>query len=325
MDENKNETVPVFAQDIPRYKKFVELVKFITQAVGDANIPMASKAITYYLLLSLFPAFIILGNLIPLLHLDRPTVVSYVEFILPENLHDTFIPVIEKVITSSNTGILSVGIIVALWAMSRGLNTAQLSMNQAYGLDINSLFVNQTFLNYIIRRGLAFIMTFFLIVIAVAVIIVFTFGQTVLNWLISLIEVKGLQTALDEFMRWKWPLAIVIMFLIVFALFYFLPNVQLKLHYVLLGTIITTAGILILSQLFSYYLKYFGSAWDNYGTIGAIIIFLLWINMSVTIFLFGNAVNVGFAEASKGPYLRKNTGRLSTYLRMYENNRQGDK
>jgi len=235
MDENKNETVPVFAQDIPRYKKFVGLVKFITQAVGDANIPMASKAVTYYLLLSLFPAFIIVGNLIPLLHLDRPTVVSYVEFILPENLHNTFIPVIEKVITSSNTGILSVGIIVALWAMSRGLNTAQLSMNQAYGLDINSLFVNQTFLNYIIRRGLAFIMTFFLIVIAVAVVIVFTFGQTVLNWLISLIEVKALQTALDEFMRWKWPLAIVIMFLIVFALFYFLPNVQLKLHYVLLG------------------------------------------------------------------------------------------
>lgn len=317
MDENNNEELPIFKQSIPRRQKFVGFVKCVAQAVSDANIPMASKAVTYYLLLSLFPAFIIVGNLIPLLHLDRPTIVSYIEFILPENLHEYFIPVIEKVITSSNTGILSAGIVVALWAISRGLNTAQLSMNQAYGLDINSLFANQTFLNYIIRRGLAFIMTFFLIVIAVAVIIVFTFGQIFLNWLISLIELQALQTVLDEFMRWKWPLAIVIMFLIVFALFYFLPNVHLKLHYILLGSVIATTGMLLLSQIFSYYLKYFGSAWDNYGTIGAIIIFLLWINMSVTIFLFGNAVNVGFAEASQGPYLRKNTGRLSTYLKLH--------
>ena len=321
MDENKNKPIPIFEQSISRRQKFIGFVKCVAQAVSDANIPMASKAVTYYLLLSLFPAFIIVGNLIPLLHLDRPTVVSYIGFILPENLHEYFIPLIEKVITSSNTGILSVGIVVALWAISRGLNTAQLSMNQAYGLDINSLFVNQTFLNYIIRRALAFIMTFFLIVIAVAVIIVFTFGQIFLNWLIDLIELQALQTVLDEFMRWKWPLAIVIMFLIVFALFYFLPNVHLKLHYILLGSVIATTGMLGLSQIFSYYLKYFGSAWDNYGTIGAIIIFLLWINMSVTIFLFGNAVNVGFAEASQGPYLRKNTGRLSTYLKSHETNK----
>ncbi|APX72163.1 YihY/virulence factor BrkB family protein [Companilactobacillus allii] len=321
MDENKNKSIPIFKQPISRTQKLIGFIKCVAQAVGDANIPMASKAVTYYLLLSLFPAFIIVGNLIPLLRLDRPTVVSYIEFILPENLHEYFIPVIEKVITSSNTGILSAGIVVALWAISRGLNTAQLSMNQAYGLDINSLFANQTFLNYIIRRALAFIMTFFLIVIAVVVIIAFTFGQIFLNWLISLIELQALQTVLDEFMRWKWPLAIVIIFLIVFALFYFLPNVHLKLHYILLGSIIATTGMLALSQIFSYYLKYFGSAWDNYGTIGAIIIFLLWINMSVTIFLFGNAVNVGFAEASQGPYLRKNTGRLSTYLKLHEINK----
>lgn len=312
------DNTPIFKQPISIKDKFIGFVKCIAEAMGNTNIPMASKAVTYYILLSLFPAVIIVGNLIPLLHLDRKSVVGYIEFILPKDLHSYLIPTIEKVLTSSNKGILSVGIVLALWAISRGLNTAQMSMNESYGLDINSIFVEQTFLNYIIRRMLAFIMTFALMFVAVAVIIVFTFGQIFLNWIVPLL---GMDPGfLYAFGTWKWPLAIVIMFLIVFALFYFLPNVRLKVHYVLLGTLIASVGMLTVSQLFSYYLKYFGAAWDNYGAIGAIIVFLLWVNMSVTIFLFGNAINVGFAEASEGSVI-KNTGKLTSYLRLHEKRR----
>ncbi|MFC6324138.1 YihY/virulence factor BrkB family protein [Companilactobacillus baiquanensis] len=312
------DNTPIFKQPISIKDKFIGFVKCIAEAMGNTNIPMASKAVTYYILLSLFPAVIIVGNLIPLLHLDRKSVVGYIEFILPKDLHSYLIPTIEKVLTSSNKGILSAGIILALWAISRGLNTAQMSMNESYGLDINSIFVEQTFLNYIIRRMLAFIMTFALMFVAVVVIVIFTFGQIFLNWIVPLLGIDS--GFLDAFSTWKWPLAIVIMFLIVFALFYFLPNVRLKVHYVLLGTVIASVGMLAVSQLFSYYLKYFGSAWDNYGAIGAIIVFLLWVNMSVTIFLFGNAINVGFAEASEGSVI-KNTGKLTSYLRLHEKRR----
>ena len=315
MEKNKQQ-VPLFKQPISRKEKLTGFVKSVTQAMTDSNIPMASKAITYYILLALFPAVIVVGNLIPLLRLDKPTVISYIEFILPDDLHHYLLPTIVKVLSNSNKGILSVGIIVALWAISRGLNITQMTLNEAYGLDVNSLFVEKTFLNYIIRRGLAFVTTVMLLMIGMAAIITFTFGQLFLNWLIPLLRVNS--RILDEFTRWKWPFAIVIMFLIVFALFYFLPNVHLKFYYIITGTIITSIGLLGLSQLFSYYLKYFGSAWDNYGAIGAIIVFLLWMNMSVTIFLFGNAINVAFAESIGGPYLRISTGRLTSYLQSHE-------
>ncbi len=315
MDDNKQQ-VPLFKQSVKKREKFIGFIKYVTQAMSDSNVPMASKAITYYILLSLFPAVIIVGNLIPLLRLDKPTVISYIEFILPDDLHHYLLPTIVKVLSNSNRGILSVGIVVALWAISRGLNIVQMTMNEAYGLDVNSLFVEKTFLNYIIRRGLAFFTTLMLLLVGVAAIVTFTFGQVFLNWLIPLLHVNS--RWLDEFARWKWPFAIVIMILIVFALFYFLPNIRLKFYYIITGTIITSIGLLGLSQLFSYYLKYFGSAWDNYGAIGAIIVFLLWVNMSVTIFLFGNAINVAFAESLGGPYLRKSTGRLTSYLQSHE-------
>ncbi|MFH5811201.1 YihY/virulence factor BrkB family protein [Companilactobacillus sp. FL22-1] len=315
MEENKP-AVPLFKQNIAKREKLTGFIKYVTQAVTDSNLPMASKTITYYILLSLFPMIIVVGNLIPLLHMDKPTVVSYIEFILPDDLHHYLMPTIVKVLSSSNKGILSVGIVVALWAISRGLNIAQMTMNEAYGLDVNSLFVEKTFLNYIIRRGLAFVTTLLLIVVGVAAIVTFTFGQLFLNWLIPLLRVNS--RLLEEFTRWKWPFAIVIMFLIMFALFYFLPNIHLKFYYILTGTVITSIGVLGLSQLFSYYLKYFGSAWDNYGAIGAIIVFLLWVNMSVTIFLFGNAINVAFAQAIGGPYLRISTGRLTSYMQSHE-------
>jgi len=314
--DDKKQQVPLFKQPISKRKKFIGFVKYVTQSMSDSNIPMASKAITYYILLALFPAIIIVGNLIPLLHLDKPTVISYIEFILPDDLHHYLLPTIIKVLSSSNKGILSVGIVVSLWAISRGLNIAQMTMNEAYGLDVSNLFVEQTFLNYVIRRGLAFVTTLMLLLTGVAAIVTFTFGQLFLNWLLPLLRLNS--HLLDEFTRWKWPFAIVIMLMIVFALFYFLPNIHLKFKYIIAGTIITSIGLLALSQLFSYYLKYFGSAWDNYGAIGAIIVFLLWVNMSVTIFLFGNAVNVGFAEGYGGPILRRSTGKLTSYLRSHE-------
>ncbi|MFD1472790.1 YihY/virulence factor BrkB family protein [Companilactobacillus mishanensis] len=316
MKEKEHLETPIFKRQISLTEKVVKFSKCIGSAMGDSNIPMASKAITYYILLALFPAVIIVGNLIPLLRLNRPTVIEYIEFILPKDLHSYLMPLIIKVLSESNNGILSIGVVLAVWAISRGTNIAQMSMNQAYGLDVTSLFDERTFFNFIIRRALAFLITFVMLIAAVAVIGIFTFGQAFLNWLIPLV---GLDAGfLNEFSRWKWPIAIVIMMLIVFTLFYFLPNVRLRIHYVLLGTVITTVGILLLSQLFSYYLDYFGTAWNNYGAIGAIILFLLWMNMTVTIFLFGNSVNVGFAEASQGPFLHEKTSKLTNYLKSHE-------
>lgn len=316
MEENEHREVPIFKRDLSKTQKLIEFSKQVGTAVGESNVPMASKAITYYILLALFPAIIIVGNLIPLLHLNKPTVLEYIEFILPQDLHNYLMPTINKVLSESNGGILSVGIVLAVWAISRGTNVAQMSMNQGYGIDVTSLFADTTFFNFLIRRGLAFFITLIMISAGVAVIIAFTFGQTILNWILPTL---GLDPGfLNEFSRWKWPIAIGIMLLIVFTLFYFLPNVRLKIHYVLLGTVITTIGILGLSQLFSFYLDYFGTAWNNYGTIGAIIIFLLWMNMTVTIFLFGNAVNVGFAEASQGPFLHEKTSKLTNILKSHE-------
>ena len=229
--EKNNQQVPLFRQPISKKEKLVGFVKIITQSMTDSNIPMASKAITYYILLALFPAVIIVGNLIPLLRLDKPTVISYIEFILPDDLHHYILPTIIKVLSSSNKGVLSIGIIVSLWAISRGLNIVQMTMNQGYGLDVSSLFVEKTFLNYIIRRGLAFVTTLMLLLIGVAAIVTFTFGQLFLNWLIPVLRINS--RLLDEFTRWKWPFAIVIMFLIVFALFYFLPNIHLKFYFLL--------------------------------------------------------------------------------------------
>ncbi|AKP68124.1 YihY/virulence factor BrkB family protein [Companilactobacillus ginsenosidimutans] len=316
MKEQTHKETPLFKQDISKWQKFMGLVKNIGSALGDSNVSLASKAITYYILLALFPTVIIIGNLIPLLHLNKPTVVEYIEFILPKDLHNYMMPTIVKVLSDSNKGVLSIGIILAVWAISRGINITQMTMNQAYGFDVDSLYANTTFFNFIIRRSLAFVITFVMLVAGVAVVGIFTFGQAIMRWLLPTI---GLDPGfLNEFSRWKWPIAIAIMMLVVFTLFYFLPNVRLKIHYVLLGTVISSIGILLLSQLFTYYLDYFGTAWNNYGTIGAIIIFLLWMNMTVTIFIFGNAVNVGFAESSKGPFLHKKTSKLTNYLKSRE-------
>ncbi|WP_099974375.1 YihY/virulence factor BrkB family protein [Lactobacillus terrae] len=315
MGENNQET-PVFKQDISFKDKIIGFVKIIARALTDTNIGLSSKAITYYILLAMFPLVIIIANIIPLFHIDVPSVISYIEFIIPEDLHKYLIPTIQKVLTNSNTGVLSVGIVIAIWAISRGINISQMMMNQAYGLDISNLYVEQTFFNYVIRRFLAFLTTFVMLLFGALGVGLFTFGQLVISWITPTL---GLNLNFQSyFNQWKWPFGILLIFIVIMILYFFLPNVRLRLRYVLVGTIISTTGILGLSQAFSIYLKYFGASWDSYGAIGAIIVFLLWMNMSVTIFLFGNAVNVGFAESFSNLTIEKNTGRISNYMKSRE-------
>lgn len=276
--------------------KVEPFVTALTIRTNEAEVSNNAKVITYYILFALFPFIIFLGNLLPLLHLNVNSVMAYIQFAIPKEISKLLLPIIKKLLTNTSGSLLSISVLTALWAASRGINILRLSVNKAY--QVEPKYVSAAFVNVIVRRVIAFFFTLGFAFIIFGLFLAFIFGQKLLEWLLPILKLST--TILETFIRWKWPVASAVVFLALWLAYFILPNAKVKLHSVLPGTLLTGIGWLGLSQGFSFYVTHFGS-WDSYGTLGVFVILLLWLNMISMLFMFGAVLNAVIAEQRHGP------------------------
>lgn len=296
-----SEETPLFRQKIPWYKKIFIYIRRIVERTIACNVSNEAKVITYYWLLSFFPIVIFVGNIIPFLHLDAKVIMSYLEMAFPGQIMPLIRPIVSSLLHKSSGGLLSFGVIATLWAGSRGTNAIRNSMNDAYQIDSSNIYSDVPIQNAIVRRLLSFIMTFFFIIALLAIVVIFTFGQQFLEWLIPTFQLPD--TILDVFLTWKWPVIVVVIVLAIAFLQYVLPTARLKFWTILPGTIFTSGTWIILTQGFSLYVRYFARSFNSYGTIGTLIVALLWLNFAATLLMIGSVINAVFNESWHGERL----------------------
>ncbi|MDO1605198.1 YihY/virulence factor BrkB family protein [Lactobacillus sp. YT155] len=297
---NKNSSIPIFQQNISFKEKMKAFVAAIGKYLDQGNILNNSKVVIYYILLSLFPIVIIIGNLLPFLNLNVTEVIEYSRIIFPSQVSNLLEPTIRQILSQQSGGLISFGIIVALWSSSKAINSIRQGINEIYGVKKISQYTKKPLLDIVLKRGMSFVITILSVLAFFVVTVVLIFGQIFLEWVIKTFQIE--QEFLKDFLTWKWPIALTVVFLALFFLYYFLPSVKIKFKSVVMGTILTTTGFSLLTQFFSLYMRYFGTAWNSYGTIGAFIVFLLWMNASSTVFMFGGVVNAAFAECLDGDF-----------------------
>ncbi|MCD2255173.1 YihY/virulence factor BrkB family protein [Agrilactobacillus fermenti] len=272
------------------------LISELTQRSSATEIGNNAKVITYFVLFSVFPFIIFLGNLLPLLHLNVENIMTYVNYAIPGQLAKTLSPIIKRLLTNGSGGIASISGLAALWGASRGFNIVRQSVNKAYQVDPQ--YGDTAVVNAIIRRLVAFLFTFGIVLVIFALSIVFIFGQRFLEWVLPIFKLPS--TILDIFTRWRWPVVGIGLFVVMWLMYYFLPSAKIKFVSVFPGTIVTTVSWLAISQAFSFYVTHFGQ-WDSYGTLGVFVILLLWMNIIAMVFMFGAILNAIFQERRFGP------------------------
>ncbi|MCS6734487.1 YihY/virulence factor BrkB family protein, partial [Proteus terrae] len=88
-------------------QKLMRFIETTQNRITDSEMGTTSVVVAYYLLLSLFPLMIALGNLLPYLSIDPNTVLSYVQELIPSQIYDFIGPAIENLLTTSSGGLLS--------------------------------------------------------------------------------------------------------------------------------------------------------------------------------------------------------------------------
>jgi membrane protein len=253
----------------------------------EDNLSDWAAALTYYGLLSLFPALIAMVSLIGIFGDPKSTTTSLTEIITeigPASAAETFKDPIESITESSGTaGIaLVLGIAAALWSASGYTGAFMRASNIIYETPEGRPFWK--------LRPLQILVTFLMIVMMTLLAVSLVLTGPVVSAVAGPLGIGS--TAINVWNVAKWP-AMVLIFLLMLALLYYAsPNVKLRgFKWVTPGSLIAIVVWIVASALFAFYVSNFGSYDKTYGTLGGMIALLVWFWISNLAILFGHQLN----------------------------------
>jgi membrane protein len=218
---------------------------------------------------------------LPLLNIKAATILAYLESAVPKTIYHTLSPIILSFLDHGSGGLISVSALVALWAVSRGVNSLKQAFNDAYGVEDTQ--------NVLMTRLFSLIITFLLLASLAIIIIAFSFGQLVLDYLAPILDISEKITGL--FTQVKWPVTVLGLLFILGAMYFFLPNAKVHFWLTIPGTVLATITWIVLAQGFSIYVRYFARSVLSYGTLGTFIVLLFWLNYSGWVVMLGAVLN----------------------------------
>ncbi|TDD65325.1 YihY/virulence factor BrkB family protein [Jiangella aurantiaca] len=249
----------------------------------DDECPDQAAALTYYAMLSLFPALVALASLPALIGQDsqRTTdqLIQIVQDIAPSLVTSDIQGPIEQLTNAPGAGwALVIGLLAALWSASGYVDAFGRAMNRVYDVEEGRPF-------WKLRPAmLAITLLTMLLVLAAAVMLVVS-GPVAR----AIGDAIGLgDTAVTVWNIAKWPVLVLVVVMIVAILYWGTPNVrQPKFRWISIGAVIAIVVWALGSVAFGIYVANFGSYNRTYGSLAGVVVFLLWLWLTNLALLFG--------------------------------------
>ncbi|AOC90251.1 YihY family inner membrane protein [Bacillus amyloliquefaciens] len=250
-----------------------------------------SAELAYFFLLSLFPLIIFILTLTAYLPISAEDVLGAVDQYAPDSAMSMVKSITEQTLNKRSGGLLSFGIIAVIWSASNGMNAIVRAFNHAYEVEENRSFI-------IIRLTSIFLTIAMVVTILIALLLP-VFGREIGLLAADFIGAPGLFLKVWSVVRWGIsPLILLIVFT---ALYIFAPNKRLSLRFVLPGAVFAAAGWIIVSMLFSFYVGTFANYSATYGSIGGIIVLMIWFYLTGTLLILGGEINALLHKRKKLP------------------------
>lgn len=283
-----------------------ELAKRVLKETQNDQIFGRAAELSYYFLLALFPFLIFLTSVIGLMlgsEADtRQTLFNYLARVMPPSAYQLIRDTMTEVSLASSGGKISFGILAALWAASNGMSAITNSLNIAYDVEET----RPWWKHRLTAMGLTVALSVFIISALILVIA----GSWIADWLAGNF---GLGATFP--FAWKiiqWP---VVIFCIMFAfalIYYLAPNLgDQRWRWLTPGSAIAVGLWLLISLGFRVYLNFFNTYSATYGSLGAVIILMLWLYFTGAAVLIGGEINseIEHAAAQSGAPDAKEKGK----------------
>jgi membrane protein len=258
----------------------------VVQRVKDHEIFGRAAQLSYYFLLALFPLLLVLINVLGYMAQEgtafRERLLLYLAAIMPRSAITLVRTTLDEISNASGSGKLSFGLLAALWAASNGMGAISDTLNTAYNVRERRPWWRVRIISVCLTIALAI-----LILAALAIVL---YGGTIGEALAARYGFGDFFTSLWTIVQWPIALAFV---LTTFNLIYnFAPDLPPgERSWITPGAFVGVGFWLLVSFGFRVYLSFFDSYSVTYGSLGALIVLMLWFYLTGVAILIGGEVN----------------------------------
>ncbi|MDF2542762.1 MAG: putative rane protein [Herbinix sp.] len=265
-------------------KSTYKLVNLFSHKVRDDCVAASSAQAAFFIIISFFPFIMLLLSIVQYLPFQESTLLRTFTQIFPKAVNSLIVSVITEIYHKASGTIVSITAISALWSASKGFLAIMKGLNSVYG-------INET-RHYILLRVISTFYTLIFAIMLIATMILFVFGNRLYLWIEQRIPIlRDLALLIISLRTFLGLLILLVFFLIIYIV---IPNRDSRMTKELPGAIVCAAGWMGFSYAYSYYIDNFANYSSTYGSLTAIVLFMLWMYFCMYILFIGAEINMMF-------------------------------
>jgi len=242
----------------------------------------------FYFLFALFPTLICASSILGLVarsaHQFYGQLLGHLAIVIPTSAMGAVLKTFNETTSAASSGKVTFGLIAAIWSASVGVSAVQETLNAVYNIEDSR--------SYMVARLQAIGLTILVILMVTAGLCSMLGGDYFANLIDHTVHDAILRVTGTVAIRLiSWTLASILLALTFAVLYYWAPDCNMKWHWITPGAVIGIAGWLLASLGFRLYLHYFNTYSVTYGSLGAVVILLMWFYITGLMLLIGAEVN----------------------------------
>ena len=264
---------------------------FFIKGLQEGAITTRASSLAFNFFLAFFPSIIVFFTLIPYIPIDgfQQTLMEIISNVLPPSTNSATFSTLEDIINNQRGGLLSIGFILALYFSTNGMSSLIQAFNSSYHIRENESIIK--------HQMLSILLTIVISALVFLTIILIIFGKAAIIYMIDYQLINENKLVLLN--AAKWVILILMLFLGITTIFNLGPAIKSQIKIFSPGAILATLFIILTSIVFSYYIDNFSQYNKIYGSIGTLIIILLWIYFNAIFLLIGFELNASIFNAKK--------------------------
>jgi len=264
---------------------------FFWKGLMEGAITTRASSLAFNFFLAFFPSIIVFFTLIPYIPIEglQDTLMDLLSVVLPPSTNKITFATLDDIINNPRGDLLSIGFVLALYFSTNGINSLIEAFNASFHIKESRPLIQQR----ILSLGLTLLLSIMLI-IAISSII---FGKLAVNYLTEYELISD--NAGELILYGKWITILLMLFFGISTLFHLGPALKSKWKLFTPGSIFATIFIIITSIGFNYYVNHFSQYNKVYGSIGTLMIILVWMYFNSIILLTGFELNASISNAKR--------------------------
>ena len=261
-----------------------DVFSFLFKEFQRDAINVRAGSVAFSFLLALFPATIVVFSLIPYIPIEnyRDTLLNSLHQFMPDNVYHMVFNTINDIINHQHSGVLSIGIILSVYYSSRGVIGLINSFDKSYPSFRRRNFWRKTLVSFKIT-----FLLFILFILSIGLIVA---GNWAIESLMKLMGIEG-TTAYYILASVKWLIIILLFYFSISLIYFYAPAMHTRLRFFSAGSTVAAFLSILTSVLFSAYINNFGNFNKLYGSIGTLIVIMLWLYYNSLVLIIGFELN----------------------------------